>query len=242
MNYQMESIESKVNRYLASKSKSWLYKQNVQWFMDHYVTPTKPVKEIHNTDELQFGRIYTFLYKPKYRDKLSFYDNFPMNLILGHIETKQGTRNPFGINLSFIPPKTRLAILDRLWRVFNDEIVENRKLVSDTKTLFNHKVLTPIPITYETAKILLKDSGFEFAIRSYIYEGGYMYTIPKVVDYDSWWRLSMFPSQFITGMNIMAIYYRYKLSLDPSYRIGTKEKKVILSKLSKDDLDTVFGR
>jgi len=238
----MESIEAKVNRYLAARSASYMYKQTIKWFFDHYVTTTKPVKELHNTDELQFGRIYTFLYKPKYRDKLSFYDNFPINLILGHIETKEGKRNPFGINLSFIPPKTRIAILDRLWTVFNDEIVENRKIVSDTKTLFNHKVLTPIPITYETAKILLKDSGFEFAIRSYIYDGGYMYTRPKVVPMDDWWRLAYAPSQFITGLNIMAIYYRYKLSLDPNYKIGTKEKKIVLNKLSKDDLDTVFGR
>lgn len=200
--------------------RSTLYNRSIRWFLDHYLLGRKKPKEIIRPEskELEPGKIYTFQYDPLYKDKLSFYDNMPMNFIIGHIETKSGTRNPYGINLSFIPPRVRVKILDKILDIYMKEIDENRKIISEFKTLYNHFPTKPIDIDYNKCKKLLKNSGFEFAIRSYIYTR--METEPMIITYDDWWRMPTFPSQFIEKMNVMAIYGRYQRKMNPSFKFN----------------------
>lgn len=231
----MKRIKSQIDYLKSEIPVSTLYYRNIKWHLDHYVDSTKPVIERHHGPLLQIGTIYTFQYDPKYKDKLSFYDNYPINLIMGHIETKDGKMNPYGINLSYIPPPIRIKILDKFIDIFEVQIDNNRKLISDISTLFNHPQKDHIPITYKVAKMVLKDSGFEYAIRSYIYSR--IESDPKIITYDEWYRTCLFSSQYIKGLNLASIRYRYKKARDATYRIGQLEKEVILKDVTAGDLN-----
>lgn len=199
-----------------------IYKQSIKWYNDVYIDKKIEVLEEHKTRELITGKIYTYDYDPKYKDKLSFYDNRPIMFCIGHIETKAGNKNAFGINLSFIPPKYRAAILQKIWKVFNNKIIEkNEEYLSDGK-----KYQKEMPIYYTVCRYILRESGFEFALRSYIYDQ--MESEPMIITYSDWYRILSFPSQFIKLLSIRAIYVRYKKNLDRNYRIGIKEKPVRL--------------
>mgnify|MGYP000122495626 CR=1 FL=1 len=199
-----------------------IYRQSIKWYNDVYIDKKIAVTEEHKSRELITGKIYTYDYDPKYKDKLSFYDNRPIMFCIGHIETKAGNRNAFGINLSFIPPKYRAAILQKIWKVFNNKIIEkNEEYLADGK-----KYQKEMPIYYSVCQYILRESGFEFALRSYIYDQ--MESEPMIINYSDWYRILSFPSQFIKLLSIRAIYIRYKKNLDRNYRIGIKEKPIKL--------------
>ena len=56
------------------------------------------------------GRMYTFFYDPKTKDKLPYYDRFPVILLL------EANQNGFsGLNLHYIPPRYRVKLLNELY-------------------------------------------------------------------------------------------------------------------------------
>ena len=143
--------------------------------------------------------------------------------------------NAFGINLSFVPPKVRMTILDEIKRVFGTMII-NPNIDRINK---GQQSLKKMPMTYDLAKVLLQKSGFEFALRSYIYTR--MGSKPRIIDYSEWWRLGTFSSDYIRKLNKLSIYWRYKQKLDKAdFRVydkktqkyGRKEKKILLKNMT----------
>lgn len=213
-----------------------LTRSSQKWYEETYIKQEKHPLEVHPSNSLLIpGKIYTFAYDPKYKDKLSFYDNRPINFILGHQEPAEGKiPNAFGINLSFIPPKIRSAILDEIRRVFGTMIIQpNEEAIRKGKISSIRKM----PIDYDLVKMMLAKSGFEFALRSYIYDR--MKTPPQIIDYHEWWRTALFASKYIKKMNILSIYYSYKRQIDKEvYRVKDgdkftrKEKKVVIKNMT----------
>tara|TARA_Y100001937_G_scaffold77367_1_gene104951 strand:- start:801 stop:1391 length:591 start_codon:yes stop_codon:yes gene_type:complete len=67
--------------------------------------------DFNKTDRYLEGRMYSYFYDPKYAEVLPYYDIFPVTLIL------QLEKNGFmGLNLHYIPPRYRIALLDQLYR------------------------------------------------------------------------------------------------------------------------------
>jgi len=199
--------------------------RNQQWFEKNYITRIEDPKEINNRIlPLEIGKMYTFAYDPIYKKELDFYDFMPINLIMGYILTKKGRMNPYGINLSYIPPKVRIAVLDTIVKLFRTQIIKpNMVRISE-----NNWNLKQLPLTYDVAKRILHNSGFEFAIRSY--RNDHIRNKPRIITYEDWWRPCTFPSKFIQKMNIRAIYYMYKKNLDDQYRIGQPDRLVKIKK------------
>ena len=206
-------------------TKSTVVYRNHKWFEDNYMRKINDPKEPNfKILPLEIGKMYSFAYDPIHAGELDFYDNMPMNLILGYIITKKGRLNPYGINLSYIPPKIRTNILDVIVRLFRTQYISpNIARISEEN--FNLKRL---PMTYDVAKRILHNSGFEFAIRSY--RNSQFRSKPLIITYEDWWRPCTFTSHFIQKINIRAIYYRYKRSLDDQYRIGQPDKFVKIKK------------
>jgi len=222
----MELPSISYNNALKLKSHSTVVYHNKQWFDDTYVSRNiNPVEE--NTKTLMdVGKIYTFTYDAKFKDKLDFWDAMPMNFILGHLESKSGNVNAFGMNISYIPPQIRLQVLDKIVHIFDTAIIRrNIEKINEDK-----RPLKDLPMTYDIAKKILSGSGFEFAIRSYIYNR--IKTKPLIVTYQDWWKVATFPSQYILKMNILAIYYLYKKSIRQDYRIGKPEDKLKITKIT----------
>lgn len=77
------------------------------------------------------GRMYFFYYDPKTKDKLPYYDRFPLVL---PIERYQD--GFLGLNLHYLHPKQRILLLDRL-----SEFANNSKYDSTTKLRLSYDVL-----------------------------------------------------------------------------------------------------
>ncbi len=228
----MELPSKRLEQERQKFSESTIYDKNVKWFESNYVERwNNQIKEPHLGDPLTVGKIYSFYYDPKYKDKLEFYDNVPMSIIIGHIKTKAGNVNALGINLSFIPPKARAAILDRIVKVFNTMIIKPNEAMIDEEKFRSQKEL---PLYYDICKKILQNSGFEYAIRSYIYS--HMESEPLIITYEDWWRILTFPSKYIVNLNIRAIYIRYKKKMDGDYRVGKKDKPVKIDRVKIKDI------
>lgn len=210
-----------LNDALKERSMSTIRRRSHQWFEENYISRTKEPPEEKRGKLLEVGKMYTYNYDPKHKDILAFYDYMPMMLCIGHIKTAGGKLNAMGINMSYIPPKVRPQVLDKIVKTFKSQMFDfNEKQVLSQK----FSVMKKVPLDYGVCKKILKDSGFEFAVRSYIYTR--MKTEPRVITASEWWKMMVFPSQFIEEMNIRAIYAEYKKSLDPNYRIGRKDPKI----------------
>lgn len=191
-----------------------------KWYGATYLAPDG--KAAIEQPPLRWGQMYTFGYDPKYADKLSFYDNRPIILALGR---KQGSDPPLelGLNLAFIPPVIREAILDKVFKVYS-HLYDKQNYLREVQKEPN--AADAVPFGYYIAKDILDGSGFEYSIRSYLM--GHVMTPFKFIPQTDWWRTTLFSSQFIVKQNKWWIYYRYKLNRDSSYRVGTKEKKLDL--------------
>ncbi len=187
-----------------------------QWFNNTY---DKQILEIPepNLGPVEAGKIYTFLYDPKHSKELAYYDTIPMFMCLGNL----GNGNILGINVSFIPPRIRLKILDKFVRVFHSRFIKpNIALLEKDKPRF----MKEIPFFYDVAKSMLAGSGFEHAIRSYRYD--HIFSSIKIITYEDYWRLLAFTSDGIMKLNIRAIYFLYHKQPNPTHRIGQKHPKI----------------
>lgn len=94
-----------------------------RWFRD------KATKDLQNvrtarllTDKKQFkskpqiGKLYHYVYDPKYKDTLPFYDNFPLVFIVSF--AKGGW---YALNMHYLPPKLRLVVFTELLRIKSEK-------------------------------------------------------------------------------------------------------------------------
>ena len=73
---------------------------------------------------MDVGRMYMFFYDPKHKDKLPFYDQFPLIFVLE--KYKDGF---LGMNLHYLPPVFRASLMDKLYQIERqDNIRESKKL------------------------------------------------------------------------------------------------------------------
>lgn len=190
---------------VKDRSKSFVEKNNKDWYIKYYIKRSDPVKEIWRGKQVPMLKFMTFQYDPKYATKLDFYDNVPISLTMGHTNGADGIDNIIAINFSFIPRNIRMKILDEIVIAYSAIIDRNRKIIS--KRPGKHSQLIHTQFDYTIAEKILDKSGFKFAIRSYIYKR--TETRPLIISYDDWWRIGTFESDFIRKLNISAIHKRY---------------------------------
>jgi len=73
---------------------------------------------------LDVGRMYMFMYDPKHKETLPYYDMFPLIFVLERY--KDGF---LGMNLHYLPPLFRARLMDRLYTIQRqDNLRESKKL------------------------------------------------------------------------------------------------------------------
>lgn len=95
----------------------FLSKQSFAWFQKNIQelrSPIKLAKEIANErsrsrGQFQMGGLYHFVYDPKTKAELPYYDIFPLVIPL-----QRDGDGFIGLNLHYLPPKYRAAFLDKL--------------------------------------------------------------------------------------------------------------------------------
>jgi hypothetical protein len=94
------------------------------------------------------GKMYMFRYLPKGKDKLPYWDAFPLVMSLSYKRSEM-----LGLNLHYLPPKYRIILFDKLLRVVND-----KKLGDKARIL----------ATYDIMKASSKFRFFKPCIKKYL--------------------------------------------------------------------------
>ena len=77
------------------------------------------------------GRMYMYVYDPKTKAKLPYYDKFPLIIMVG-----PAPKGFYGINLHYLPPKLRALLMDNLYTVASD-----RRYDENTKLRISYDIL-----------------------------------------------------------------------------------------------------
>lgn len=122
----MENIFDQIN---AEALEQGLNPQTVRardWFRQRVkeITAIDTVELMRSAPLIQktrplIGEMYLFLYDPKTKKKLKYYDTFPLIIMVDFI-TKKG-RGFYGINLHYLPPTLRAKFLTQLLKHKSDD-------------------------------------------------------------------------------------------------------------------------
>jgi hypothetical protein len=91
---------------------------------------------------MAIGKVYMFQYDPKFKKELPYYDKFPLIIVLDI------TKEHFlGLNLHYLPPKTRAVVLAKLLEITSSKTLDERTKFKLTygmvKSLSQFKFLKP---------------------------------------------------------------------------------------------------
>jgi|LakMenE01Jun11ns_1017448.scaffolds.fasta_scaffold9364890_1 hypothetical protein len=85
----------------------------------------------NKTSRVLPGRMYHFFYDPKTKEKLPYYDVFPLIFMVGKAED-----GFYGINLHYLPPQLRAKLMDALY-----EVVSDKRYDENTKLRISYNIL-----------------------------------------------------------------------------------------------------
>lgn len=77
------------------------------------------------------GSMYMFFYQPKHRDKLPYYDSFPLSIVID-----KAPGGFLGLNLHYLPPTLRAKFLDGLM-----DTVNNKMYTDDARFMVTYRML-----------------------------------------------------------------------------------------------------
>ena len=118
--------------------------RSVSWFrkkIKEFVAPTsiELVREGKRGVRPFAGRLNMFFYSPKYKDKLPYYDRFPLVLPL-----ERYSGGFMGINMHYLPIPLRTRLLDKLYEFSsNDKFDETTRLTATYNRVRNIPMVKP---------------------------------------------------------------------------------------------------
>lgn len=93
---------------------------SLEWFRgnvrDIKRAPEKFMKENQNfVQRFELGKMYMYMYEAKGKDKLPYYDYFPLTICVKRYPT-----GFMGVNLHYLAPRYRALLMDGLYEFFDD--------------------------------------------------------------------------------------------------------------------------
>jgi hypothetical protein len=131
--------------------------QALKWLYTEVFKDAKKYKWKHAL--LLQGNLFAFRYmNPKWKDKLAFWDNFPLVIALKPITTNSGLLNR-GFNLHLIPIRVRILTLCYIFNIYKNIYRYG---------FINKNPKQPVGVEYRVIMKVLQPFGVGFCIRSYI--------------------------------------------------------------------------
>jgi hypothetical protein len=131
----------------TAASKSWLLKNAEALYNDRGMNRNdllSPYGGAKNRDKI-IGRLYMFVYEPKHRQTLPYYDRFPVVFILGPYDD-----GFLGLNMHYLPPRIRLSLFNSLMK-----LASNANLTDRTRLKLSYELIAGIS-TYRYAMPCIK--------------------------------------------------------------------------------------
>jgi len=137
-----------LNPFLNVRSKVGDSEKSLAWYQTQVkalaAAATKPSKLMQNAPDLTTrimpGNLYMFFYDPKLKDKLPYYDMFPLVLPFRKV-----TGGFYGINLHYLPYPLRFKLLGALQEYALDSTMSEDNRVSVTwNTLLSMSRVAPV--------------------------------------------------------------------------------------------------
>jgi len=128
--------------------------RSTQWFRNkikEFGTPTQTqlMREGKVTARPNFGKLNMFVYDPKMKKTLPYYDTFPLVL---PIDTFKG--GFIGLNLHYLPINLRVRLLDRLVDDTNNTKFDaTTKIVADYRSLKKVRLIKPAIKKYLASQV-----------------------------------------------------------------------------------------
>ena len=142
------------------------------------------------------GRMYTFFYDPKTKEKLPYYDRFPVVLIIDSTSTGFS-----GLNFHYIPPKYRAKLLDELYEFeIEDKDTEDESMRTRIRVNYN--------LLQSTAKMKFFRPCYKRYLTSHI-EGKALQITPNY-----WSIITMLPLAQFEKESIRKVYSESIRSVD----------------------------
>ncbi len=128
----------------------------------------RSVKNFQGTD---IGRMFMFLYDPKFKDELPYYDRFPLIFVVN------GDKNGFlGINLHYLPPVIRAKLMDALYSTINNKMFDQT---------------TRLRLSYEILQKSTRMRWFKPCVKRYLYS--HVRSNIVQVDAEDWDYVALLP-------------------------------------------------
>lgn len=148
-----------------------------EWFRDQAqnIKSVNPISMMKTgvSGSPTMGSMYMFMYDPKHKQTLPYYDKFPLVFPINFYSD-----GFLGINLHYIPPETRAVLMDRLYNTINnDSIGENTK----------------VQLNYEMLSGASRFKYFKPCVKRYLYShvvSGFKYVSPL-----DWDKAIMLPTE-----------------------------------------------
>ena len=169
----------------AKKSRGW-FEQQVLLLTRQRLTPRKVLKNSGNELKARVlpGHMYMFMYNPKLREELPYYDRFP--LVLPFARTEGGF---IGLNLHYLPQRHRAILLDRLM-----SLASNKKMDETTRIKYSWELIDGV-------------SRFRFAkpcVKQYLSD--HVRSQFRRIDASQWATAVMLPVEQFVGSNKRAVW------------------------------------
>jgi hypothetical protein len=106
-------------------------KANKSTFKSTHEKNPEPFKRIQDLSENSIGKMYTFVYDPKTKETLPYYDIYPLIFPIEYYSDGM-----LGINMHYLPPVLRAQLMDSLY-----ETINNDKYNKTTKLQISYGIL-----------------------------------------------------------------------------------------------------
>lgn len=148
------------NRHMPAKTqRARLWYRSRAEHLQGFTVPTDDHKRLR--DNVQVGSMYMYTYDPKTKDKLPYYDTFPVIFVVGPAEG-----GFYGLNIHYLPPKLRAKLMDGLYKYASDDKYDEK---------------TKLGLSYELLKSVAKLKYFEPCLKRYLIShvrSQFMYVYP----------------------------------------------------------------
>lgn len=130
--YQQLIEETRDPAAKTAKSIEWLLQQTGRTVASLSPSTVMEMGRERFTRNIEIGQMYMFVYDPKMKKELPYYDRFP--LIFPFQKADNGF---YGINMHYLPYQMRARLMDQLYTVAN-----NTNNNESTKLMLSYKILS----------------------------------------------------------------------------------------------------